>query len=243
MDYLLRDSHHAGVAYGAFDRYRLVDTLRILPREDLDSAEPMLGLEEGGLQSAEALMLARYFMYRQVYIHSIRRIYDIFLKEFLKKWLPGSYFPIDIDGHLKISDVEVLTAIHAAARDPGHPGHETASNIVNRNHFKVLYERNPTDQTINREAAKAVYEAACSEYGAPSVRYDEFTQAGGAPDFPVQTRDGRIVSSLMLSEALNHIPVVNVDYVFVERSKFTTALRWLDRNRNAIIGRTGEVAG
>jgi uncharacterized protein len=30
MDYLLRDSHHVGVAYGRFDHYRLVDTLRIL---------------------------------------------------------------------------------------------------------------------------------------------------------------------------------------------------------------------
>ena len=31
MDYLLRDAYHAGVAYGRFDHYRLVDTLRILP--------------------------------------------------------------------------------------------------------------------------------------------------------------------------------------------------------------------
>ena len=31
MDYLLRDSHHAGVAYGRFDHYRLIDTMRILP--------------------------------------------------------------------------------------------------------------------------------------------------------------------------------------------------------------------
>jgi uncharacterized protein len=31
MDYLLRDSHHVGVAYGKFDHYRLIDTLRILP--------------------------------------------------------------------------------------------------------------------------------------------------------------------------------------------------------------------
>ncbi len=32
MDYLLRDSHHAGVAYGKFDHFRLIDTLRILPK-------------------------------------------------------------------------------------------------------------------------------------------------------------------------------------------------------------------
>ncbi len=72
IDYLLRDSHHAGVAYGKFDHFRLIDTLRILPRSSGDqdgSLEPLLGIEEGGIHSAEALLLARYFMYSQVYFH------------------------------------------------------------------------------------------------------------------------------------------------------------------------------
>src|SRR5262249_33229278 len=47
MDYLLRDSHHAGVAYGRFDHYRLVDTLRIFPTTPAgagsDSKEGPLG--------------------------------------------------------------------------------------------------------------------------------------------------------------------------------------------------------
>ena len=95
MDYLLRDSHHAGVAYGRFDHYRLVDTLRILPpaaAREADDSEPALGLESGGIQSAEALMLARYFMYSQVYFHAVRRIYDIHLMDFLKEWLDGGVF-------------------------------------------------------------------------------------------------------------------------------------------------------
>ena len=85
MDYLLRDSHHVGVAYGKFDHHRLIDTLRILPPaqsgENGESQEPALGVEEGGIQSAEALMLARYFMYSQVYwkVHPVRRIYNIHL--------------------------------------------------------------------------------------------------------------------------------------------------------------------
>lgn len=77
MDYLLRDSYHAGVAYGRFDHFRLIDTLRILPSPS--TGEPALGVEEGGLQSAEALLFARCFMYSQVYLHPIRRIYDIHL--------------------------------------------------------------------------------------------------------------------------------------------------------------------
>ena len=111
MDYLLRDSHHAGVAYGKFDHYRLIDTLRILPAPPADKAEnehrveeegeskelphgtarankkapmgePALGVEEGGVHSAEALMLARYFMYSQLYFHPVRRIYDITSRTF-----------------------------------------------------------------------------------------------------------------------------------------------------------------
>ena len=54
VDYLLRDSHHVGVAYGRFDHYRLLDTLCILPSPPTDNGndtgEPTLGVEEGGLQ-------------------------------------------------------------------------------------------------------------------------------------------------------------------------------------------------
>src|SRR5438132_2750295 len=72
MDYLLRDSYHAGVAYGKVDHYRLIDTLRILPHQQ--SGEATLGIEAGGLHSAEALLLARYFMYTQLYFHPVRQI-------------------------------------------------------------------------------------------------------------------------------------------------------------------------
>lgn len=88
MDYLLRDSHHTGVAYGRFDHYRLIDTIRILPAPPMDDREQSqvdeltLGVEEGGLQTAEALLLARYFMFKQVYLHHVRRIYDLHLLDF-----------------------------------------------------------------------------------------------------------------------------------------------------------------
>jgi hypothetical protein len=74
MDYLLRDSFHAGVPYGTFDHHRLIATLRILPTEYEESDEPALGLEAGGLESSEGLMIARHFMYKQLYLHHIRRV-------------------------------------------------------------------------------------------------------------------------------------------------------------------------
>lgn len=59
MDYLLRDAYHAGVAYGRYDLHRLVDTMYILISEE--TGAPSLGLEFGGLQSAEGLLLAKVF--------------------------------------------------------------------------------------------------------------------------------------------------------------------------------------
>ena len=60
MDYLLRDSHHTGVAYGKFDHYRLIETMRILPKYyNYGSKEPALGIENGGLHAVEAMLLAR----------------------------------------------------------------------------------------------------------------------------------------------------------------------------------------
>ena len=73
-DYLLRDSHHAGVAYGQYDIARLIATLRVVRDRETDSL--MIGVEKGGIQAVEGLILARYMMFVQVYFHHTRRAYD-----------------------------------------------------------------------------------------------------------------------------------------------------------------------
>lgn len=123
MDYQLRDSYHAGVSYGTFDHHRLINTLRILPTTYEESDQPALGLEAGGLESSEGLMIARHFMYKQVYLHHIRRVYDIHLKDFLVAWLPGGKFSTNLKKHLSISDVEVLSAIRKAHSDQNSAQH------------------------------------------------------------------------------------------------------------------------
>ena len=171
MDYLLRDSHHAGVAYGKFDHYRLIDTLRILPVDRNEgSGEPALGVEEGGVHSTEALMLARYFMYSQVYFHPVRRIYDIHLLDFLGEWLDGK-FPVDVEQHLEKTDVEVTVALREALQE-GRAGHRHACRIMQRRHFKCIYERNPNDIALNPEAGRAVFDVLCNKYGPENVRRD-----------------------------------------------------------------------
>jgi HD superfamily phosphohydrolase len=239
MDYLLRDSHHAGVAYGKFDHYRLIDTLRILPAapagEERESREAALGVEEGGIHSAEALMLARYFMYSQVYFHQIRRIYDRHLMDFLGEWLSGGKFSIQVSDHLRMTDNEVTAALLDAAFDKTKAGHVDARRIINREHFKVLYERNPDDVKLNPEAGVAVCQALASEFGDEHFRHDRYNQSTGASDFPVRLRDGQIASSLDVSDTLNQVPIVSVDYVFADRSVFSKAGAWLEKCRADII--------
>lgn len=56
MDYLLRDSLHCGVKYGTFDHHRLLETLLLIPYNGAEGSR--LGLDSGGIQSLEALVLA-----------------------------------------------------------------------------------------------------------------------------------------------------------------------------------------
>ena len=242
IDYLLRDSHHAGVAYGKFDHYRLIDTLRILPppasgdKKEV-SKEPSLGVERGGIYSAEALLLARYFMYSQVYFHPVRRIYDIHLKDFLLEWIQGGKLPTTTEEHLSITDNEVISALRAASADPTIPGHKHAEMIINRKHFKVLYELNPNDFKVNSDAAVLIAEATEKKFGRDKTRFDSYTEKRELMDFPVLLGDGSVVSSLSLSQALGKLPIVTIDYVFIDPDPDIRdhAEKWLKKNKTDII--------
>ena len=245
MDYLLRDAYHAGVAYGKFDHFRLIDTLRILPSppsspESQGSREPLLGVEEGGLQSAEGLLLARYFMYAQVYFHPIRRIYDIHLRDFLSSWLSEGKFPTDVNLLLKYTDNEVFAALREASDDPKNGSYPHAERILNRKHFRVLYQRNPDDLRRDPEAVQHVYGALCRKFDDDDVRIDIYSQKGESVNFPVLTRDGRVVSSLSISQTLERVPLVATGYVFVNPAIRNEAEKWINSERDHIVSLAGE---
>ena len=210
IDYLLRDSLHAGVGYGRFDHNRLIDTLRILPRHT-GSGEPALGLELGGIHTAESLPLARYWMFSQVYLHAVRRAYDIHLKEFLQDWLPDGQFPTDPDKFLELSDVEVLAGMRLEARN----GSEYARRVIERQHFRTIYSWSPEDLAINSEPGKAIGRGLMREFGDDKIRMDNFTRSDNPIEFPVLQPDGQITSSSLLSPLLSMIPPLAIDYVFV----------------------------
>jgi HD superfamily phosphohydrolase len=246
MDYLLRDSYHIGVAYGKFDHYRLIDTLRILPSLSdangckKEEREPTLGVEEGGMHSVEALLLARYFMFSQVYYHHVRRIYDIHLVDFLKAWLPGGKFKADVAGHCAMTDNEVNAALMKAANDLTAAGHDPACRLVFRQHFKLLWKQNPDDTNVNPEAGHSIFEAAKAKFGADNVRYDKIPPKSGTFNFPVLTGGEDLVSSLSLSDALENLPIARVEYVFIIPERFDDAKQWLHDNRKDIIKPKGD---
>ncbi|MGZ4032491.1 MAG: HD domain-containing protein [Tumebacillaceae bacterium] len=61
MDYLLRDAHFTGVTYGKFELERLIRVMRPLDNDVV--------VKKSGLHTVEQYILARYFMYSQVYLH------------------------------------------------------------------------------------------------------------------------------------------------------------------------------
>ncbi len=109
MDYLLRDSKFCGVSYGKYDLDRFISSLTVY--KDPDENIMQLAIEKGGLQSFEEFVLARYFMFIQVYFHRTRRYFDHLLGECLKEILPGGKYPEDVGEYLKWDDVEVLHAM------------------------------------------------------------------------------------------------------------------------------------
>ncbi len=207
-----------------------------------EAARSTLGVVRGGLESAEGLLIARYFMFSQVYFHPTRMIYDTHLKDFLQLWLVdhGGRFPADPEGHLQYTDNEVMAAIGAAARNSGDAAHEPAWRIANREHFRVFYERSPEDVALYPEAATAIYEAATKEFGAENVRYRDSRKAAGTADFPVRDRDGKSVSSLALSQALQQLPEPRNEYVYVVRERREDARKWVHENRRAVIEATAK---
>lgn len=76
MDYLIRDSHYTGVAYGVIDVDRIIANLKL---------NQYLILDIKGVQAAEEALVARYQMYPSVYQHHTTRIVNAMFRRCLKK--------------------------------------------------------------------------------------------------------------------------------------------------------------
>jgi HD superfamily phosphohydrolase len=136
IDYLLRDSFHAGVEYGRYDWRRLVNSVELV--RDPESDPWRLGVSDGGRHVAEGLIIARYMMFSQVYFHKTRVILDYHLHHAVEELLPNGVFPApvgnDLDEYVKWDDWRVLGAFAQGL------GGEHARRLKDRDFFRSVYE-------------------------------------------------------------------------------------------------------
>ncbi|MCX8034509.1 MAG: HD domain-containing protein [Thermodesulfovibrio sp.] len=106
MDYLIRDSYFLGVMYGRYDLNRLIETMCF-------DEEKGIYWEEGGIHALEQFLLARYFMFLEVYYHKTRRSLDYhigeLLREFLKEQFNSDKLPIETENFIALNDFNILS--------------------------------------------------------------------------------------------------------------------------------------
>ncbi len=122
MDYLVRDAHHTGVPYGTIDTERLVRALRFV--------DGHLVLDEGNVQTAESLLLARALMNPTVYNHHVARISKTMLRQAAEALLESE--TITASALRRMDDPELQVAIRQ---------HDGSSDLAERLANRDLYKR------------------------------------------------------------------------------------------------------
>ncbi|MFI5421489.1 MAG: HD domain-containing protein [Nitrososphaerales archaeon] len=180
MDYLLRDSFHAGVQYGRFDLNRVINTVRAIP--GAHGHGPRLGISEGGCHAAEGLVLARYFMFTQVYFHKTRVAYDVHLRGALEELLPGRHFPSPTGKNLKDflgwDDWKVLGCL------ANGQGGEHGLRLATRDHFRLAYH-SPEISTVANLSLIDEVKSRLGDLVAAEEESSKSWYKTGAPDIPV----------------------------------------------------------
>jgi len=103
--------------------------LVLLPGKD---GEMMIGVDENGVESCEALLLARHFMQRRVYQHPTIKAFSFHLARFMEILYGAPSNFSSVEAYLSMSEAEVLCALQAARKDPAHPGHIDACALFDR---------------------------------------------------------------------------------------------------------------
>jgi HD superfamily phosphohydrolase len=106
MDYLVRDSLHAGVPYGRnFDQQRLIGSLC------LNEAGDGLAITDKGRTAAEMMVFARYVMFSEVYWHHAVRS----ATAMLQRAFYLLYAQLDLDQLFRLTEQPLVDQLLAAA--------------------------------------------------------------------------------------------------------------------------------
>jgi len=141
MDYLIRDAHYTGVAYGVIDR------LRLLQKMTLHGGE--LGVEAGGVQAATSLLISRLLMHPSVYYHHVCRISECMIAAAIRHMIEEGTSASSVKD---MDDIELFNSLQGA----GGYAAEMASRIRSRRIFKraVYVGLERLDPTILKASEK-----------------------------------------------------------------------------------------
>lgn len=221
MDYLLRDSHYTGVAYGIIDYERIISNLNL---------NKHLSLDIKGVQAAEGALVSRYFMYPSVYQHHTTRIVNSMFRRGLKKLIDSGI--INENDMYKYDDADIIGIFR---NSEGYPK-EIMKRLDNRNLFKRVKTirldnfKNPEKlyKIKNKELRKAEEEIAMDydidkDYVILNIaeypRFDEMkTEVSVDGKLYPLTEISNIIAAL--SKARFNIPDISLYVPEEEKSKF-----------------------
>ncbi|MEW6070926.1 MAG: HD domain-containing protein, partial [Candidatus Thermoplasmatota archaeon] len=121
IDFLLRDAHYTGVAYGIIDTERLIQTMKLFKDE--------LVMDKKGISAIEGMLVARGLMYSSVYFHKTVRIAEVMLARAVEKALELGKLK-DIT---RMVDSELLAELEKA--------HSYCEEIVIRLKYRKLFKK------------------------------------------------------------------------------------------------------
>jgi len=122
MDYLMRDSHYTGVAYGVIDLPRLLQRMRLKGGH--------LVVDSGGVQAATSLLISRLLMHPSVYYHHVSRISESMVAAGIRRLID--------DGVRKAEEIKVMDdmSLFTSMDEAGGYAREMASRIKSRKLLK-----------------------------------------------------------------------------------------------------------
>ena len=222
MDYLLRDSHNTGVAYGIIDYERIISNLQL---------EDGLILDIKGVQAAEGALVSRYFMYPSVYQHHTTRIVNSMFRRALKKIIDDDiikerdiykYDDTDIISTFRNCENEYANDIISRLDNRHIPKRVKSIRLDNFKYPEKMYK-------IEAEALRKAEEEIAEDYGlhkdyvfiniAEYPRFDEMkTQVNVDGKLYPLTEISNIIGAL--SKARFNIPDISVYVPEEDKAKF-----------------------
>ncbi|RLI92509.1 MAG: HD domain-containing protein [Candidatus Altiarchaeales archaeon] len=126
MDYLIRDSYYAGVAYGVIDLERIIYGMKLVNNE--------LVIKRGSLEAVESLLISRNLMYQTVYRHHTKRIVEAMFKRALDKFLDDE--DMSYEDFIQMDDIDLVSRLRNAK---GYP-RDMMKRIDRRELFKIAFQ-------------------------------------------------------------------------------------------------------